>query len=70
MRRMKLGIMRISEIRWREIGDFWSDEYRVIYSGIEEGERTGHKGVGVVLEKAFGLRVLGYVQHSDRIILV
>lgn len=70
MRRMKLDILGISEMRWRGTGDFWSDEYRVIYSGTEEGERTGQKGVAIILEKALGLKILGYVQHSDRIILV
>lgn len=70
MRRMKLDILGISEIKWSGTGDFWSDDYRVIYSGTEEGERTGQKGVAIIHEKALGLRVLGYVQHSERIILV
>ncbi|VVC44948.1 Endonuclease/exonuclease/phosphatase [Cinara cedri] len=70
IRRIKLDILGISEMRWRETGYFWSDEYRVIYSETEEGERTGQKGVGIILEKALGLRLLGYVQHSDRIIII
>lgn len=70
MRRMKLDILGISEMRWRRTGDFWSDKYRVKYSGTEDDEHTGKKGVGILLEKSLGLRVAGYVQHSDRIILV
>uniref|UniRef100_A0A8D8Z0H2 Craniofacial development protein 2 n=1 Tax=Cacopsylla melanoneura TaxID=428564 RepID=A0A8D8Z0H2_9HEMI len=69
MRRQKLDILGISEMRWNGTGDFWSEDYRIIYSGPEE-ERTGINGVGIVLEKALGLRVTGYVQHSDRIIMV
>ncbi|KAI5711321.1 hypothetical protein M8J75_016072 [Diaphorina citri] len=69
MKRQNIDILGISEMRWQGAGDFWSDDVRVIYSGTEEG-RTGMKGVGIVLEKSMGLRVTGYVQHSDRIILV
>lgn len=65
----KLNILGISEMRWPGTGDFWSDNYRIIYSGTEEG-RTGMKGVGIILEKSLGQRVTGYIQHSDRIILV
>uniref|UniRef100_A0A8D8XEA4 Craniofacial development protein 2 n=1 Tax=Cacopsylla melanoneura TaxID=428564 RepID=A0A8D8XEA4_9HEMI len=69
MEKMKLDILGISEMRWASTGDFWTDEFRVIYSGSEEGP-TGRNGVGIVLTKKMGLRVTGYVQHSDRIILV
>lgn len=69
MKKQKLDILGISEMRWSGTGDFWSEDYRIIYSGPEEG-RTGINGVGIVLEKALGLRVTGYVQHSDRIIMV
>ena len=69
MKRLKLDILGISEMRWHGTGDFWTGDYRVIYSGTEEG-LTGRKGVGVIMERSVGTRVVGYVQHSDRILLV
>ena len=29
------------EIKWKDVGDFWSDNYRVIYSG----DKKSNKGV-------------------------
>ncbi|KAI5718650.1 hypothetical protein M8J77_024598 [Diaphorina citri] len=69
MKRQNMSILGISEMRWQGTGDFWSDEYRIIYSGTEGG-RTGQRGVAIVLNKPMGMRVTGYVQHSDRILLV
>jgi hypothetical protein len=65
----KIDILGVSEIRWLKSGDFWSGEYRMIYSGTEDG-RLGTKGVRIVLQKNMGHKVKGYVQYSDRIILV
>ena len=33
MRRNRLSIMGVSEVRWKDGGDFVSDEYRVMYAG-------------------------------------
>ena len=48
------------------MGDFTSDEYRVIHFGGEKGQR----GVAVMLDRMFSDRVTKVVQHSDRLILV
>lgn len=68
MKRLRIDIPSISEMRWPNSGDFWSGEYRIIYSGMEQG-RTGTRGVGLVLNKTLSQKVKGYVQHSDKIIL-
>lgn len=68
MKRLKIDILGISEMRWPKSGGFWSEEYQVIYSGTEEG-RAGTRGVGIVLHETWGQQVEGYVQYSDRTIL-
>src|ERR1700733_4627280 len=37
MRKAKLNILGLSEVRWKETGDFISDGFRVIYSGGDSG---------------------------------
>ena len=43
-----LNVLGLGQVRWRESGDYWSDKYRVIYSG---GEKGGVRGVAMVLEE-------------------
>jgi len=43
----------MSEIKWKDKGDFWSDNYRVIYSG----DKNSNTGVGIILTKEWGQRV-------------
>ncbi|XP_021934766.1 craniofacial development protein 2-like [Zootermopsis nevadensis] len=69
MKRMRIDVLGVSEIRWRDVGDFWSGDYRVIHTGSIEG-RPGTGGVGVVLSRELGQRVSEYVQLNGRIILV
>src|ERR1700733_12180740 len=47
MRRANLDILGLSEVRWKEGGDFVSDGVRVIYT---EG-REGQSGVAILLEE-------------------
>lgn len=42
MKRLKIDILGILEMRWPQSGDFWTGEYRIIYSGTEDG-RLGTK---------------------------
>jgi len=43
-------ILGMSEIKWKDKGDFWSDNYRVIYSG----DKNSNTGVGIILTKEWG----------------
>ena len=31
MKRLNIAIVGMSEIKWKDEGDFWSDNYRVVY---------------------------------------
>jgi hypothetical protein len=66
MKRAEINILGMSEVRWKGVGEFTSDEYRIIYSGGE----TGHRGVAVILDRKFKDRVTKITQHSDRLILI
>jgi len=66
MKGMKLDVLGLSECRWPVAGDFISDDFRVIHSGSEGGQ----KGVAVILGKEVGRRVTKVVQHSDRLLLI
>jgi endonuclease/exonuclease/phosphatase family metal-dependent hydrolase len=48
------------------VGEFRSDEYRIIYSGAKRGQR----GVALLLDKEVSERVSYICQHSDRILVV
>jgi len=62
----KLNISDISEVRWKEQGDFESDEYRIIYSGGTESQRR----VTLVLDKEIRRKVGSIHQRSDRLMVV
>src|SRR5579863_8784174 len=62
-----INIIGLSEVRWKEKGNFMSDDIRVIYAGGNESKR----GVAVLLDKDTAKWVTTIVvQHSDRLILV
>ena len=44
MRRNRLSIMGVSEVRWKDGGDFVSDGYRVMYAGGP----TCQQGIAVI----------------------
>ena len=58
MQKWRIDILGLSEVRWKDSGDYWSDGYRVIYSGGEESQR----GVALVLNGKMGKRVVGIDQ--------
>lgn len=66
MERNKVNVMGLSEVRWQGNGDFYSDEYRVIYAGGSESQ----KGVAVILDGEAAKRVTEVDQRSDRMMLV
>ncbi|VVC30385.1 Endonuclease/exonuclease/phosphatase,Reverse transcriptase domain [Cinara cedri] len=69
MARMKMDILGLSEMRWPRAGDLWSGEYRLIHTGTAENN-PGIGGVGIIMSKAIGKKVKGFVQYNERIILV
>ena len=56
----------MSEIKWKDEGDFWSDNYRAIYSG----DKNSNTGVGIILTKEWEQRVKNYLLYNDRIMLI
>ncbi|XP_025412828.1 craniofacial development protein 2-like [Sipha flava] len=69
MARMKIDILGLSEMRWPRAGDLWSREYRLIHTGTADNN-PGFGGVGIIMSKAIGKKVKGFVQYNERIILV
>ena len=67
MRRLKIDIMGVSEVRWPGAGTTeLEDGGCIIYSG---GDRHVH-GVGVMLSKTVASSLAGYYAVSERVILV
>ena len=66
MRRNGINVLGISEVRWKESGDFISDGFRVVYSGGNDRMR----GVAIVLDSKAAKRVSEVEQISDRMIVV
>src|SRR6476661_5116627 len=66
MRRNRLSIMGVREVRWRDGGDFGSDEYRVMYAGGP----TCQRGVVVIAEAKVAERVTEIDRFEDRIMVV
>ena len=66
MRRANLDILGLSEVRWKEGGDFVSDGVRVIYT---EG-REGQSGVAILLEERVAKCVTKVEHHQDRLLMI
>src|SRR6476661_2278314 len=66
MRRNRLSIMGVSEVRSRDGGDFVSDGYRVMYAGGP----TYQRGVAVIAEAKVAERVTEIDRFADRIMVV
>ena len=65
MRRNSLSIMGVSEVRWKDGGDFVSDGYRVMYAGGP----TCQRGVAVIVEAKVAERVTEVDRFGDRIMV-
>ena len=61
-----LSIMGVSEVRWKDGGDFVSDGYRVMYAGGP----TCQRGVAVIAEAKVDERVTEIDRFGDRIMVV
>ena len=63
MRRNRLSIMGVSELRWKDGGNFVSDGYRVIYASGPICQR----GVAVIAEAKVAERITEIYRFGDRI---
>ena len=53
-------------MRWNEENDFWSEDFRIINTkGLK-----GQAGVGIIMNKEIGNKVLYYKQQSEILIMV
>lgn len=68
MRRMKVNIMGISEMRWPGVGSVDVDEHRVYYAGTQDGKFLN--GVGIVVTKEIAQSVINFVPFSERVLLI
>lgn len=66
MNRIDADVIGLSEVRWAEDQDMWVDNHRIITSAANRGQA----GVGIILNKKLGQRVIHYEQHSSRLITV
>jgi len=44
MKRSNIDILGMSKIKWKDKGGFWSDNYRIFYSG----DKNSNTGVGII----------------------
>src|SRR6478609_4567543 len=66
MRRNRLSIMGVSEVTWKDGGDFVRDGYRVMYAGGP----TCQRGVAVITEAKVAERVTEIDRFGDQIMVV
>ena len=65
--RLKLDVLELSEVRWKNSGRCTTDVHVMIYSG----HKTEHKhGVGVFHSKQVAKSMMGFHALSDRILIV
>src|SRR6476469_8646393 len=62
MRRNRLSIMGVNEVRWKDGGDFISDGYRVMYAGGP----TCQRGVAVIAEAKVAEKVTEIDRFGDQ----
>uniref|UniRef100_A0A8D8RKC5 Craniofacial development protein 2 n=1 Tax=Cacopsylla melanoneura TaxID=428564 RepID=A0A8D8RKC5_9HEMI len=68
MRRLKVHIMGISEMRWPGTGVMDIDEHKVYYSGTQND--THEYGVGFIVHKSFSQKIKNFIPVSERIIVI
>jgi hypothetical protein len=52
MKRLNIGVLGMREIKWKDERDFWSDNYRVIYSR----DKNNNTGNGIILTEEWAQR--------------
>ena len=66
MRKAHIDIMGLSEVRWKDNGDFLSDGIRIIYTGGSNGEA----GVALLIESKLAKNITTIEMIGGRIIMV
>ena len=66
MKRMKINIPGLSEMRWKGAGCITSAGYKILYSGGEHD----YRGVVVILHPETSKAIKGFWTVSDRAIIV
>ena len=67
MARLNNDILRISEIKWTGMGEFYSDDHYIYYCGQE---RLRRNGVALIVKKRVQNAILGCNLKNDRMISV
>ena len=67
MARVNVDILGISELKWKEIGEFNSDDHYIYYCGQESLRRNE---VAIIVNKRVQNAVLGCNLKNDRMISV
>ena len=65
--RLNIDILRISELKWKRMGDFNSDDHYIYYCGQES---LGRNGIALRVNKGIQNAVLGCNIKNNRMILV
>jgi len=66
MRQAKLDVLGLTEVRWKDGGDFVSDGVRVINASGDESQR----GVAVLLDGTEAKCITSVQRYSDRLLVV
>ena len=64
---MNINILKISELKWTEMCEFYSDDHYIYYCGQESLRRNG---VAIMVNKSVQNAVLGCNLINDRMIFV
>ena len=67
MTRVNINILGISELKWKGLGEFNSDDHYIFYCGQESLRRNG---VALIVNKRVQNAVLGCNLKNDRMILI
>ena len=57
---------QLAETRWKGNGDFYDEDFKVIYSGGNECQR----GVAIILDKVTASCVADIQQYNDRVMMI
>lgn len=62
----KINVLRTSEIKWIGLGDYWSENYRIIFNGDENKIAE----VELIVCNDFGHKIKNIIHFNERIIAI